>query len=52
MNMYFGVLIGGVIALVLGLGVTPPAWIIVILCGAIGSIIEMQDKEKKKKNGK
>jgi uncharacterized membrane protein len=52
MNLYFGVVIGAVIALILDLGVTPAAWVITILGGVIGYIIEKQQDEKKKNNGK
>ena len=50
MNTYFGAVIGAGIALVLGLGVTPPALIITILRGVIGYIIEKQVEDKKKRN--
>lgn len=52
MNMYTGAVIGTLITVVLGLADTPPAWTIVILCGAIGHIINKQEDEKKKRNQK
>ena len=52
MNTYFGAVVGAGIALVLGLGVTPPAWIITILGGVIGYIMEKQAEEKKRRNQK